>query len=349
LTVANSTDDSDENELLTVPDIAKCRLYNFVFQGVFQWIVMTLGILGNCLTCAVVWHDIKKSTMPLLMVNLAIVDNMFLVLICNVAAIRALCAFTDDCVLYKKVSAVFPTAFWPMIATVQLMAIWSIVAITFSRFVSVCWPTRASLYNSRRKVKVRIIAMHACCILFNIPFIIRGYISHDPTGKLTFVLREYTTDLLFKYIYNIFLISAFFYVIPLTLVIYFTIRLCISLREAQKRREEMTSKSRDKADLTFSLVIVVVLFVVCQLTNPIRRLLVVVYPLKSERDCGSGYFYYNVFASLIATFSSASNFFIFCLCARRFRTRFKALFWTSIRIFPKTSLFTVTDSVNVPE
>ncbi|KAK2148523.1 hypothetical protein LSH36_492g03036 [Paralvinella palmiformis] len=65
-----------------------------------------------------------------------------------------------------------------------------------------------------------------------------------------------------------------------------TVRLYSSLRQWNKKREDMTAKARDNHDLTFSIVIVVVVFVICQLANPIRRLLDAIYP-NTENVCGS--------------------------------------------------------------
>ena len=338
----NSSED-DVISIAGVTDTAGCRLYVFAVSCVLQWVVMFGGILGNCLTCAVVWEDIHKSTMPFLMMNLAAADNLVLLLLCNMRAIPALCDYKGGCLTYQRLSAAISTVVWPMVSTVHMMASWSIVAITFSRFVSVCWATRANQFNSRRKVKVRILVMHACCVIFNIPRYLEAYVSYDVMGKPVSIKRQFSKKSTFNYVYKIFLYYAFYYVIPLGLLIYFTIRLCISLRHVQKRREEMTSKSRARLDLTFSLVIVVLIFIVCQLTNPIRRLLAIVYPLSSQNGCGTVYFYYTPISSLFVTFSSGINFFIFCLCGRRFRSRLKTLFWNS-RVVPVTAIFTFSDA-----
>ncbi|KAK2145322.1 hypothetical protein LSH36_688g01005 [Paralvinella palmiformis] len=122
------------------------------------------------------------------------------------------------------------------------------------------------------------------------------------------------------YGYQVSLCYLVIYIIPLTLVIYFTVRLYWSMRQWNKKREDMTAKARDNHDLTFSIVIVVVVFVICQLANPIRRLLDAIYP-KTENRCGSVHVYYKSWVSILVNFNSASNCFIFCLCGVGFRRR----------------------------
>jgi hypothetical protein len=281
--------------------------------------------------------------MPFLMVNLAIADSFVLATWSNLRAIPALCNYINGCAGYYKVGAIVGTVLWPVASLVHMVATWSIVAITFSRFVSVCWATRASHYNSTRKVKVKILIMHLLSIIFNIPRYLESRIMFDANGKAYSQRREFAKDKTFEYVYKVFLYYLLIYVIPLGLLIYFTTRLWLSLRQMQKKRDEMTSKSRDKADLTFSLVIVVIVFIICQMTNPLRRILAVLYPLRSQRDCGSLYFYYTPISTLFVTFSSGSNFFVFCVCGRRFRARLKHVFCCSTQVSPMDSVFTVTD------
>ena len=334
----------NDPDIMDADIIDGCKMYKFIIDCIFQWVIMFGGFFGNILTCAVVWVDVKKSSMPFLMVNLAVVDNLALATWCNLRALPALCDFinTRGCDAYMWVSAIVGTVLWPVASLAHMMATWSIVAITFSRFVSVCWATRAGQYNNIRKVKVEILVMHVLCIVFNIPRYLESKLIYDASGLAKSEKRVFAQDNNFEYIYKVFLYYMFIYVIPLGFLVYYTARLCISLRRLQKKREEMTSKSRDKADLTFSLVIVVFVFIICQLMNPIRRFLVTVYPLAAQRGCGTVYFYFVPLSSLCVTFSSGINFFIFCVCGRRFRSRLRNLFCRPARVFPLTSIFTVT-------
>ncbi|KAK2138891.1 hypothetical protein LSH36_2258g00001 [Paralvinella palmiformis] len=88
---------------------------------------------------------------------------------------------------------------------------------------------------------------------------------------------SWASSSIYKYINDIILYYLLNYVVPLSMLVYFTVKLSISLRKMNKKRQEMSKKVKERSDLTFSLVIVVVVFILCQLSNPLRRLLYVIY------------------------------------------------------------------------
>ncbi|KAK2155968.1 hypothetical protein LSH36_225g02029 [Paralvinella palmiformis] len=269
--------------------------------------------------------------MSMLMINLAVVDTLLLIVWTTMMALPALCDFRGGCAFYDRVKPALSAYGWPLGSTFHMQATWSIVAITFSRFVSVCWASRSNQVDSRLRVKGRLLMMHVLCILFNVPRFCEKYISFDPEGHMISPNTRLGASSVYAYLYQVFLYYLVIYVIPLSLLTYFTARLCISLRAARKRREALTAKARDNNDLTFSLVIVVVVFIVCQLVNPIRRLLAAVY-VDRDLGCGSVYLYYRSWVATLVNFNSACNFFIFCLCSPGFRRRLKRILYDRAKV-----------------
>ena len=82
----------------------------------------------------------------------------------------------------------------------------------------------------------------------------------------------------------------------------------------------MTSRSRAEDDVTTSLVVVVLVFLVCQLMNPIRRLMAEILP-ASQRGCPSDYLFFSNVSSTFVILNSSVNFEIYTVCGRRFRQR----------------------------
>lgn len=83
------------------------------------------------------------------------------------------------------------------------------------------------------------------------------------------------------------------------------------------RREHVTKKARAENDMTKTLVVVVLMFVSCQLLNPVRRILQAVLP-AADRRCGSAFFYYYGLTAPALALDSASHFFVYSVCNRRF-------------------------------
>ena len=99
-----------------------------------------------------------------------------------------------------------------------------------------------------------------------------------------------------------------------------TYRLIIALRHYYKRREVVTKKAQAENDMTKTLVVVVLMFMSCQLLNPIRRILWAVLP-RRHLGCGSFYFYFTYLTSLVLAIDVSSHFFIYSVCNKRFKEK----------------------------
>jgi len=103
-----------------------------------------------------------------------------------------------------------------------------------------------------------------------------------------------------------------------------TYRLIISLRQFYIRRERATSKAQVDNDMTKTLVAVVLMFMSCQLLNPVRRILLAVLP-SNGHGCGYFSYYFGPLTSLALTLDAASHFFVYSLCNKQFLEEVMAL------------------------
>jgi len=72
--------------------------------------------------------------------------------------------------------------------------------------------------------------------------------------------------------------------------------------------------------MTKTLVVVVLMFISCQLLNPIRRILLAVLP-RRHLGCGSFYFYFAYLLPLVLAIDVSSHFFIYSVCNKRFKEK----------------------------
>lgn len=110
---------------------------------------------------------------------------------------------------------------------------------------------------------------------------------------------------------------------PFAGLTWMTYRLIVSLRQFYARREQITRAKLTDNDLTKTLIVVVLVFMVCQVLNPIRRFLVVVLPARAQ-SCGSFFFYFSSISTPAITVESSVHFFIYSLCNRRFRDKLRS-------------------------
>ena len=79
----------------------------------------------------------------------------------------------------------------------------------------------------------------------------------------------------------------------------------------------MTKKAKAENDMTKMLVVVVLMFVTCQILNPIRRIMKAVLPAGGT-GCGSAYFYITYLISPALAIEASSHFFIYSVCNKSF-------------------------------
>ena len=297
-----------------------CLVYKFLVDTVLLATLCLFGLVGNGLTCWVMWRDRNSSPTSFLLIVLSLVNDCVLVTMFNQKAFLAGFRLTGHTQEYFYYYPYIEAYGWALVSTAHMTATWIVVLITSHRFISICLPHRSNL-NTVAKARRNVAIVVIICIISTLPnYFDRAVIRDVKTGAPKRIPTAYGRKSWYIYCYKISFYYLVIYILPIAILIIFTFRLIRNLRNLNKRREEMTSKSRIRADTTFSLVIVVIVFIICQLVNPIRRLMAQVIP---SRYLGCGHFYYY-FSSLNTAFvmgSAASVLPVFVLCGKGFRQR----------------------------
>jgi hypothetical protein len=154
---------------------------------------------------------------------------------------------------------------------------------------------------------------------------------------------------MYRLIYTNVLYFIVMFFIPLVSLTFLNQRLIVALRQTQKKRQSLLrgstsgagvsgrntsrstssnaagkdgdpggSSSRSEEDITFMLIVVVMVFVLTQAPAAVTQ------AFESRLDemskgCPSPYFYYVRISDLLVVANSSLNFVIYCLCSRRFR------------------------------
>ena len=137
---------------------------------------------------------------------------------------------------------------WPIVHTFNVGSVWMVVLVAGNRYVAICHPLVASRLSTKRNILFQIIIMTCAAFAFNVP-------------RFFELERVY----LYIYLYEGVFYCTFVYAIPLVMLIFFNVHLIHDLRVAQRERGTMTSHSNlDKNNVTLVMVIIVVVFIVCQ-------------------------------------------------------------------------------------
>ena len=169
-----------------------------------------------------------------------------------------------------------------------------------------------------------------CVLLYNIPRFCEAYLATVPVNSTTDGLSyltqaDYTwlgQNEMYRIIYYNILYAILMLAVPLIALSGLNVRLIRALTALRRKRAEMqgpkTSTSSQDNNVTLVLVIVVLVFTVCQTPALATQLM---WSLLSDdaRVCGGLQFYFRRISNLMVVVNSAANFPVYLFFNTRFR------------------------------
>lgn len=315
-----------------------CLPYHFVLQGLVMALICTCGIVGNTLTKITLGPEFSKNSTSFLLIVLAGVDSLTL-LTQLLAGIRSLLVYYEGAaVLRRNVFALLIVFGWSFISLGQGLAAWTIVLISFCRYIALCRPHDVKKYTSIRKVQVITGITFVLVTSFFLPdFLANELVYDDVIQRYDFEVRKFATNLAYT-IYDVPIYYTLMYIIPSTLIVTMTIIQVVKLREISKKREELSKSSKEQNDITISLIFMVVFFLVLHLGEPIRLIVFEIEGVKNATFCHGMSFHASVLKMLFAALNSSINFFIYFVGAKKFRRQLKRRLGSNKSIYPTVSV-----------
>ena len=249
---------------------------------------------------------------------------------------------------------------WPMASVAQTAAVWLVVVLTADRFVAICRPLHAAHYSTITRVRRAVATVWMMAILYNLPrFFERVVIDVDVSADNSTVASQQVvtatspaTDALsvtssprtvvdgrrvavnktamrdnpvYFLVYKTCLFFVVRFLIPFTALAFFNQRLIRAMRESDQIRRRSTrgvaAAGGKERQYTRTLVVVVVVFVVCELPDLTLRAWIALnhYAPAHVAFPRSRLLYVNTASNLLLTINSCINFVIYCFMGRRFR------------------------------
>jgi len=181
-----------------------------------------------------------------------------------------------------------------------------------------------------RQAKFQLFVVLACVLLYNVPRFGEGYLATVPVnstsdGIMYIIQADYTwlgNNNLYRIVYYNILYAVLMLALPLITLSGLNVRLIRALTALRRKRAEMqgpkTSASSQDSNVTLVLVIVVLVFTVCQTPALVTQLM---WSLLSDeaRECGGLQYYFRNISNLLVVVNSAANFPIYLFFNTRFR------------------------------
>ena len=307
-----------------------CILFHIFVQVALHPFLIVFGLIGNCLTMAMLWSDQHKTATYYIIFWLAVADCFILVgfgMFTVPVGILISNGQPSEAMRLQIRLAVY----WSPMCTVFLsLSIWLTVLVTWYRYINVCIPFKAKEYGNIQQAKKQTRFLLIFAVIFHFPRWFEQHALYDfpRPGMTLLVKKDLAENRVYQILYQIILYYTTVYIAPIFSLLYMTHSLIRALRESHQKRLQMTTGVKlKKDDLTFSLIVVVIVFIICQFFVPVRRILVVLYPEPSARRCGGVLFYYQTVSATFVLINSAVNFIIYVLFAKRLRKRFKSMLW----------------------
>ena len=308
-----------------------CNLFTFINYVVVFGTMCVFGLFGNTISFLVLQWEKQNHVATFLLQVMALADNLFLLTTGFSQIFTAVSLFigydNDPIMPYIMV------CIWPLVHVTQLGTVWITVLIAFNRFIAICRPFQATKLCTMRRVRLQVFLMTLFCVLYNIPRFLEYRIEYvtNAHGNVTVPVGK-ETDLKSNDVYNItyenVLYCLIVFLAPLVILIYLNACLIRELWRARQRLlarqlpSAMTAEDEEQ-NLTLVMIVIVLIFLVCQTPATINQLLF--YLLESkEYQCGRAYFYYYHISNLLVSANSSVNFVVYCAFRKQFRERLVA-------------------------
>lgn len=311
-----------------------CRMFNLILYVVIFGLICVFGIIGNILSFVVLRWERHSHVATFLLQVMACADNLFLLTTGFSQMSTALTLYFNSHSEYDHPIMAYVTVFvWPLVHITQMWTIWITVVIAFNRYVAICLPFQAPLVCTMKQARIQVSVIAFVIVLYNVPRFLEHRIEYvlDSVQNVSVPVAN-STELkqnnYYNYIYENGLYCLFVYFGPLFILV--VMNSCLIRELIRARRRLMTRQlhatlaAKDhEQNLTLVMVVIIIIFLVCQTPAFINQLLY--YAINDESYvCGMAYFYYFHISNIVVSANSAVNFVVYCVFRRQFREKLHA-------------------------
>ncbi|XP_073946802.1 FMRFamide receptor-like [Choristoneura fumiferana] len=300
------------------------KLFRFVVHGVLLNVVGCGGLLGNALCVAVLSRPQMRSSINCLLAGLAAADAALLAASVLLFGLSAVFPYTGRLrwYYYHVCPRLAPLAY-PLALVAQTVSVYLTLVVTAERWVAVCRPLRARALCTPRRARAAVAAVAAFSLAYNAPKFLEVKVTRyavDGDEIYCVEASPFRTEL-YVVVYVHWLYLLVMYAVPFTLLAVLNAAIVRQVRRAQAERARLSRSQRRELSLATMLLVVVLVFFLCNLLPLVTNSCEVFLGSELERLDAL-----VKTSNLLVTINSSANFLIYVLFGDKFKRVFLATF-----------------------
>ena len=335
---SNQEIDTNNNDIEYVQNAISEEEFDFYILNTHQYIVLgwmaltvaSIGIFGNIFTIFVLFKKMMRTSTNTYLMGLAISDLNSLVLILFLIPLRYILVSHGFLKFYEIHTILFPYLY-PMAVIFQFSSIFLTLSASICRTLIVYKRNNSISFCDKKTCHKNVIFIFFLSSLISIPFWLKyktiAYTDLETNSTRIYLIPTSLANE--KHFINFIHITTILtYIIPLMIILAMNYLLIKFVLKAKVKRMRFHLKEHHEYMITFGLVLIVLLFFVCQMPNLIIHWIHAINPNYRFSFRMTLFHHWTNFL-LIVNYSS--NFAIYCLFGNSFRK-------TAFEIFKKLSL-----------
>ena len=304
--------------MATADDLTILTLLSFLLEGVLQFIISGLGILGNTASIFLLTRKELSSFFNQLLVVLVMYDLIYLLSMMLGSLIKLGLESDIHTIL-------FPYVLYPLNAISMMGSIYMTMAVGMERYIAVYYPVEYSIVandasSHNRRLAKYVLPITIFSVLFNLPKFLESQVLYRDQEVFMEVtdLRMSTTYVTWYHNWARFLILG---IIPFTVICFLNFKIYLAVNKRRKTRGK-----RQDDNLSVVLMMIIASFVFC---NTLRILLnmheiTVIEEIHPCRCSNLGGFpvwilILGFLSPILLVINSSVNLLIYCVFGTKFR------------------------------
>ncbi|KAL8605173.1 hypothetical protein ACOMHN_031114 [Nucella lapillus] len=307
-------------------------LYWYYINGLGGSVIAMIGIVGNCLSICVLSHRSMRNSTSVLLIFMAVFDNLFLLLNLLLQTFPIIFLRHDIFPQYIHVRQFLFKGFYAVVHMAHTGTIYMTMVVTVERAMVVNRPLRAKSMCTRRRAVLVSLGVVVWAVIYNIPrcleygtVVIKNDVGDNSTmEEFISVKTDFAHTAFYNVYYLVYFNSVFHFIFPFLVICILNAMIIARLFKRRRhvpRNQRRSAQAESESKLTVMILSLTAVFCVCQVLAAIELIIVQLEKDYTARlgHCSHPCEAFSAFAETMTVVNSATNFMLYSIFGEKFR------------------------------